>query len=458
MEPDRRPHVVVVGAGFAGLEAAKLLGRSSDVRVTVVDRRNHHLFQPLLYQVATAALDPSDVASPIRVVLRKRRNTEVVLAEVASVDRSARVLRFTDGGSLPYDYLVVAAGAVDTYFGHAEWADLAPGLKSLEDALEMRRRILFAFEEAEREEDPDRRRAWLTFVIIGGGPTGVELAGSLSEIAHKVIPADFRRIDTNDARIVLIEGVDRLLPAYPAPLGARAKADLERLRIEVRLGTRVSAIDDQGVALGDQRIPARTVLWGAGVTASPLGRALGGPVDHGGRVQVTSELGLPGDPRIFVAGDLAEVQQDGAQVPGIAPAAMQMGRHAARNVLALVHGKPLQPFHYLDKGIFAVIGRGAAVGSLFSRVQVTGVLAWLLWATVHLIYLVGFRSRVAVTFTWFYSYLTWKRIARLITFTRWDSRRNDGALSTQLPASQLPASSPGVVSPAPAPARALPPR
>jgi NADH:quinone reductase (non-electrogenic) len=452
MEPDRRPHVVVVGAGFAGLEAAKILGRSDEVRVTVVDRRNHHLFQPLLYQVATAALDPSDVAAPIRVILRRRRNTEVVLAEVASIDRTSRTLHFTDGGSLSYDYLVLAAGAQDTYFGHGEWAGVAPGLKSLEDALEVRRRVLFAFEEAEREEDAARRRAWLTFVIIGGGPTGVELAGSLSEIAHRVLPHDFRRIDTHAARIVLIEGVDRLLPSYPEPLSARAKADLEALQIEVRLGTRVSAIDDEGVLLGDERIAARTVLWGAGVTASPLGKALGAPVDRGGRVEVTPELTLPGDPRVLIAGDLAGVHQDGAPIPGIAPAAMQMGRHAAHNVLSQVQGKPLQPFHYLDKGIFAVIGRGAAVGSLFSRVQVTGVFAWFMWATVHLLYLVGFRSRIVVMFTWLYSYLTWRRIARLITFTPWPPRREPEL--TGAPAGD----SAGLTSSGPVPVHAASPR
>lgn len=425
MEPDQRPQVVIVGAGFAGLEAAKILGRNDDVRVTVVDRRNHHLFQPLVYQVATAVLDPSDVAAPIRVVLRRAQNTEVVLAEVASIDRSSRTLRFMDGGSLGYDHLIVAAGANDNYFGHADWSENAPGMKSLEDALEVRRRVLFAFEEAEREEDEARRRAWLTFVIIGGGPTGVELAGSLSEMAHKALPRDFRHIDTHSARIVLIEGLDRLLPAYSGELSARAKKTLERLQIEVRLGSRVSSIDPGGVQVGNERIDARTVLWGAGVAPSPLGRMLGGPVNHAGQVEVTPELTLPGDSRVYVVGDMAAVVQDGKPVPGLAPAAMQMGRSAARNVLRQVHGKPAEPFRYLDKGSFAVIGRGAAVGSIFSRFDVSGVLAWLLWATIHLLYLVGFRSRLTVFFTWGYSYLTWRRIARLITFTPWDRAERD---------------------------------
>jgi NADH:quinone reductase (non-electrogenic) len=444
MEPDRRPHVVIVGAGFAGLEAAKILGRSDDVRVTVVDRRNHHLFQPLVYQVATAALDPSDVAAPIRGVLSKARNTEVVMAEVSSIDRAERTVHFADGGSVAYDHLIVAAGAQDNYFGHADWAEHAPGMKSIEDALEVRRRVLFAFEEAERESDEARRRAWMTFVIIGGGPTGVELAGSLSEMAHRALPRDFRHIDTQSARIILVEGLDRLLPAYSEHLSARAKRVLEKLQIQVRLGTRVTGMDDEGVLLGNERIEARTVLWGAGVAPSPLGKMLGAPVNRAGQVEVTPELTVPDDPRVYVVGDMAAVSQDGQPVPGLAPAAMQMGRSAARNVLRRVRGKRVDPFRYLDKGSFAVIGRGAAVGSIFSKFEVSGLFAWVLWATVHLLYLVGFRSRISVMFTWLYSYLTWRRVARLITFSPWLRRQErqpkDGrAQATSAPAGSLPA-------------------
>ena len=455
MEPDQRPHVVIVGAGFAGLEAAKILGRSDDVRVTVVDRRNHHLFQPLVYQVATAALDPSDVAAPIRGILRRARNTEVVLAEVSSVDRTGRRVQFADGDSVEYDHLIVATGAQDNYFGHGDWPEYAPGMKSIEDALEVRRRVLFAFEEAEREDDEARRRAWLTFVIIGGGPTGVELAGSLSEMAHRALPRDFRHIDTHSVRIVLVEGLDRLLPVYSEKLSARAKRVLENLQIQVRLGTRVTAIDDQGVLLGGERIQARTVLWGAGVSPSPLGKMLGGPVNRAGQVEVTPELTLPGDPRVHVVGDLAAVVENGKPVPGLAPAAMQMGRSAARNILRRVHGRPVEPFHYLDKGSFAVIGRGAAVGSIFSKLEVSGVVAWFLWATVHLLYLVGFRSRIAVMFTWLYSYMTWRRIARLITFSPWLQRWEREAQGARTGAATAPAGSlPAAGSAPPVPAQA----
>jgi len=439
MEPDRRPHVVIVGAGFAGLEAAKILGRRDDVRVTVVDRRNHHLFQPLVYQVATAALDPSDVAAPIRGILRSAENTDVVLAEVTAIDRASRTLHLADGTSIAYDHLIVAAGAQDNYFGHGDWPEYAPGMKSIEDALEVRRRVLFAFEEAEREDDEALRRAWTTFVIIGGGPTGVELAGSLSEMAHRALPRDFRHIDTHSARIILIEGLDRLLPAYSEHLSARAKRVLEKLQIQVRLGARVTKIDADGVMLGAERIEARTVLWGAGVSPSPLGKMLGAPVNRSGQVEVSADLTLPGDERVSVVGDLAAVIQDGHPVPGLAPAAMQMGRAAARNVLRRVEGKAAEPFRYFDKGSFAVIGRGAAVGSIFSKLEVSGLIAWFLWATIHLLYLVSFRSRIAVMFTWLYSYLTWGRIARLITFTPWLRKRELAAHPPEHRAASVPA-------------------
>ena len=453
MEPDRRPHVVIVGAGFAGLEAAKFLGRRDDVRVTVVDRRNHHLFQPLVYQVATAALDPSDVAAPIRGILRRADNTDVVLAEVTAIDRAKRTLQLADGTSVGYDHLIVAAGAQDNYFGHGDWPEYAPGMKSIEDALEVRRRVLFAFEEAEREDDEALRRAWTTFVIIGGGPTGVELAGSLSEMAHRALPRDFRHIDTHTARIILIEGLERLLPAYSAHLSERAKIVLEKLRIQVRLGTRVTKIDADGVMLGTERIEARTVLWGAGVSPSPLGKLLGAPVNRSGQVEVAADLTLPGDERVSVVGDLAAVIQDGHPVPGLAPAAMQMGRAAARNVLRRVEGKAAEPFRYFDKGSFAVIGRGAAVGSIFSKLEVSGLIAWFLWATIHLLYLVSFRSRIAVMFTWLYSYLTWGRIARLITFTPWLRKRELDAHPPGHRAASAPAASVPAV-----PARAAPER
>jgi len=408
-----RPRVVIVGAGFGGLEAAKGLRRTR-AEVTVVDRRNHHLFQPLLYQVATAALDPSDIASPVRAVLRRSANTEVLLAEVTGVDRQRRRVLLADR-ELAYDWLIVGTGARDSYFGHDAWTRSAPGLKSLEEALEIRRRVLGAFERAEYEPDPDLRCALMTFVIVGAGPTGVELAGALSEMARQSLPADFRHIDTRTARIVLVEGMDRVLPGYPPGLSDDARRTLERLGIEVRTGTRVTGIDHTGVTLGSERIATRTALWAAGVIASPLGAALGAEVDRTGRVRVTPELTLPGDARVLVVGDAAYVEQDGRPVPGVAPAAMQMGAHAARNVVRAMRGQPLEPFRYRDKGMFAVIGRGAAVGVVRGRIAVSGFLAWVAWLGIHLFFLVGFRNRAAVMASWAYSYLTYRRIARLIT-------------------------------------------
>jgi NADH dehydrogenase len=434
--------VVIIGAGFGGLAAAQALARAP-AAVTVVDRRNHHLFQPLLYQVATAALDASHIASPVRTVLRRSRNTEVLLGEVLSVDQERRVLHL-DGASLGYDWLIVASGAEDAYFGHPDWAMSAPGLKSIEDALEIRRRVLLAFERAETSDDPQERAALMTFVLVGGGPTGVELAGALSEIAQHALRKDFRRIDTRRARIVLVEALPQLLPSYPAHLAASARATLERLGIEVRTGERVTAIDPAGVQMGEERIPARTVLWGAGVTASPLGARLTAERDRTGRVRVAPTLALPGDERVFVVGDLALVETGGRAVPGVAPAAQQMGTHAARNVLRSMRGQPLLPFHYRDRGTFAVIGRGAAVGVLGRRLGMSGFPAWLAWLGIHLLFLVGFRNRIAVLFSWAYSYLTYRRVARLITF----------------PWKPSPGSAPGPASVAPrepVPARASPP-
>ncbi len=410
------PRVVVVGAGFGGLQAARAL-RRAPVQVTVVDRRNHHLFQPLLYQVATAALNPADISAPIRSILRSQENADVALGEVAGVDAGTRSLLLADGGAVTYDVLILATGATHSYFGRDDWAPLAPGLKTVEDALEIRRRVLTAFEWAEREPDPERRRALLTFVIVGGGPTGVELAGALSEIARHTLTADFRHIEPESARVVLIEAAPRVLPPYPERLSAAARRQLERLGVEVRTGSRVTGIDGEGVMAGGERIAARTVLWGAGVAASPLGRALGAPLDRAGRVKVRPDLSVPGNPEIFVVGDLAAVElEEGSLVPGVAPAAIQEGRHAARNALRLLRGEPLRPFHYRDRGTLATVGRAAAVARI-GRLQFSGLPAWLAWLFVHIYFLVGFRNRVAVVLQWAWSYLTFRRGARLITDT-----------------------------------------
>jgi NADH dehydrogenase len=429
-ESGARPRVVVVGAGFAGLEAARRLARAP-AQVTVVDRRNHHLFQPLLYQVATAALNPSDISAPIRAVLRAQRNAEVILAEVAAVDPARRVLRLADGGELGWDFLVVATGATHSYLGHDGWAPVAPGLKSIEDALEIRRRVLLAFERAEREPDEDARRALLTFAIVGAGPTGVELAGALAEIAARTLAADFRHIRPESARVVLLEAAPRVLPTYPERLSRAALEQLARLGVEARTGARVTDVDEAGVTLGGERIPARTVLWAAGVAASPLARWLGAPLDRAGRVRVRPDLSVPGHPEIFVAGDLAAVESEGGTpVPGVAPAALQEGRHAALNVTRLLRGAPTLPFRYRDKGLMATVGRAAAVARI-GRLELSGLVAWLGWLFVHLFFLIGFRNRVAVILQWAWSYLTFKRGARLITDTaeRWrlEAERRRGA-------------------------------
>ena len=411
------PRVVIVGAGFAGLFAARAL-RRAPVQVTVVDARNHHLFQPLLYQVATAALNPSDISAPIRSVLRGQRNAEVWLGEVTGVEPGVRRIRLGDGRELSYDHLIVATGATHSYLGHDDWESFAPGLKTIEDAVEIRRRILLAFERAEHEVDPVARRALLTFVVVGGGPTGVELAGALAEIARHTLAADFRRIDPESSRVVLVEAAPDVLPAYAPPLRSSARRQLERLGVEVRIGARVTAIDSGGVNVGGERIASRTVLWGAGVSASPLGRALGAAVDRAGRVEVLPDLTLPGHPEISVVGDLAAVRQPGSGelVPGLAPAAIQAGRHAARNLRRALAGEPLLPFRYRDKGMLATIGRAAAVADI-RGLRFSGILAWLLWLFVHVLFLIGFRNRVAVILQWAWSYLTFRRGARLITDT-----------------------------------------
>ena len=412
-EPLPLPHVVIVGGGFGGLYAAKAL-RSAPVRITLLDRKNHHLFQPLLYQVATAGLNPAEIAAPIRRVLRAQRNVRVLLAEVTGIDPDERTISST-AGTFGYDFLIVATGASHSYFGHDDWEAVAPGLKSLEDALEIRRRVLLAFEKAECcAPSPEERAAWLTFVIVGGGPTGVELAGTLAEVAHHTVANDFRVIDPTAARILVLEGLDRVLPSYSELLSERAKRQLERLRVEVRTNAKVTGIDAEGVSIGEERIAAKTVLWAAGVRASPLGRWLGAPLDRAGRVKVAPDLSVPGHAEIFVIGDLAFIEQDGQPVPGLAPAAIQEARHTAQNILRTMEGEARRPFRYVDKGSLATIGRNAAVADI-GGLKLSGFVAWLAWLLIHVFFLIGFRNRFLVIFDWAFSYLTYERGARLIT-------------------------------------------
>jgi NADH dehydrogenase len=406
------PHVVIVGGGFGGLYAARAL-RKARVRLTLLDRRNHHLFQPLLYQVATAALNPSDIAVPIRSILRRQKNATVLLAEARSVDLKEKKVILTDG-EIAFDALILATGASHSYFGHEDWAAAAPGLKSIEDALQIRRRVLLAFEHAEREKNPQAVRDWLTFVIIGAGPTGVELAGAIAENARHALARDFRAIDPTEARVILLEGAPRVLPPFPPGLSAKAQEALLHLGVEVRTGALVTGVDAEGVFVGAERIPARTVLWAAGVAASPLARGLGAPLDRAGRVVVTPELTLPGRSDVFVIGDLALVQQDGGPVPGVATAAIQEGRHAAGNAVRALGGVPLLPFRYRDKGSLATIGRGKAVAA-FPGLERSGFFAWCVWLLVHIFFLIGFRNRVMVLLGWAWAYVTWQRGARLIT-------------------------------------------
>jgi NADH:ubiquinone reductase (H+-translocating) len=411
------PHVVIVGGGFAGLYAARAL-RKAPVRVTVIDRRNFHLFQPLLYQVATASLSPADIASPIRTVLRGQANTQVWMGEVVDVDAAAREVRLEDGTVTHYDYLILGTGATHAYFGHDEWAAHAPGLKTIDDATEMRRRFLLAFESAEREADAAARRRLLTFVIVGAGPTGVELAGAMAEIARQVMPQDFRAIDTKATRILLLEGVDRVLPTYPPALSAKAQRQLEKLGVEVRTGAMVTEIGDDHVNIGDERIEAENVFWAAGVSASKLGARLGVETDRAGRVLVERDCSVPGHPEVFVAGDLASLtREDGSPVPGVAQGAIQMGKHAARQILRDLEQKPREDFHYVDKGDLATIGRAAAVARL-GGLELSGFIAWMIWVVVHIMYLIGFRNRVLVMMQWGWAYLTYHRGIRLITGDR----------------------------------------
>jgi NADH dehydrogenase len=407
------PHVVIIGGGFGGLQAAKALDEAP-VRVTLIDRRNHHLFQPLLYQVATAALSPADIAQPIRSVLRDQQNVEVLLAEVTAIDAAAKEVVLPDR-RLPYDYLIVAAGAGQAYFGHDEWEPIAPGLKSLEEALHIRRRILLSFEEAERESDAARRAALMTFVVVGGGPTGVEMAGAIAEIARFSLARDFRHIDTRDARVILVEAGNRILATFPESLGRKALRDLQRLGVHVRLGQPVSEIAPGEVKIGDETIAANTVIWAAGVNASSLSRSLGAEVDRAGRVLVNPDLSVPGHPEIFVIGDMASLTAGGRQpLPGVAQVAMQGGETAAANILRLTVGKPTRPFHYRDLGNMATIGRNSAVAEI-GPLHLGGFPAWLVWAVVHILNLIGFRNRILVALQWLWLYLTFQRGARLIT-------------------------------------------
>jgi len=407
------PRVVIIGAGFGGLYAARAL-RDAPAHVTVLDRTNHHVFQPLLYQVATATLAPSDIAVPIRWLLRKQKNTEVLMAEVASIDPKARVVVCRDGTEVHYDFLILAAGARHSYFNHPDWESFAPGLKSLEDALELRRRWLLAFERAERATNDADRAAELTFVIVGGGPTGVELAGMLPTIARYGLPRDFRHIDTTKARIVLAEAGSRLLPAMPEALSARAARDLVELGVELRIGERVTNIGEGFVELDGERIDARTIFWAAGNAVGGLATAFGAPQDRAGRVRVLDDLSVPGYPEVFIVGDQAVLRTGGADVPAVAPAAMQSGRTAARNILHAIRGEGRERFHYRNKGDLATIGRYKAVGVVAGR-QLSGWLAWWTWLFVHIMYLAGFRNRLSVLLEWGYSFFTYDRGARLIT-------------------------------------------
>lgn len=407
-----RKSVVVIGGGFAGLNAVRGLA-GAPVDVTLIDRRNFHLFQPLLYQVATASLSPGDIASPLRAVVRNQKNVRVWLGEVVSVDVERRVVLLRDG-EVTYDYLIVATGGTHAYFGHDEWADVAPGLKTVEDATEIRRRFLLAFENAERERDPDKRRSLLTFVIVGAGPTGVELAGAMAEIARHTLPADFRDIDTTTARIVLLEGGDRVLPTFPPELSAKAQRSLERRGVEVRTKAFVTGIEPGRVTVGDEVIEACDVVWAAGVRASPLGATLGAGTDRAGRVEVGPDATIAGHPEVFVIGDLALFRADGNALPGVATVAIQQGKYVAKTIRRDLDGESRKPFHYLDKGLLATIGKASAVAHI-GGLRISGLAAWIIWVVIHISYLIGFRNRILVMIQWAWAWLTSSRGIRLIT-------------------------------------------
>jgi NADH dehydrogenase len=411
--PSVKPHVVIVGAGFGGLEAAKKLGKEA-VRVTVIDRTNHHLFQPLLYEVATAALSPADIAAPIRAILSDFSNTEVILAEVKSVSVAAKTVNIGDR-EVAYDYLILATGSRHSYFGHDEWEKLAPGLKSLEDAVEIRRRLLLAFEYAEEITDEAAKAAAMTFVIIGGGPTGVEMAGAIAEISRYTLAKDFRHIDPASARVVLVEGDQRVLSGFPEDLSVSAMNQLKQLGVEVRTGIHAKNLTDAGVEVGQEFIPSRVKIWAAGNAASFVGKTMGVPIDKAGRVIVNEDLTIPGHREVQVIGDLANFSnQDGKLLPGVSPVAMQQGRHAVRNILAMIDGRKPQRFRYWNKGSMATIGRNKAVADL-NFIHLSGLPAWVVWLFIHIIFLVGFRNRIAVLIQWAWAYLTFNKGARLIT-------------------------------------------
>jgi NADH dehydrogenase len=409
------PHVVIIGAGFGGLTCAQALKRAR-VKITIVDRANHHLFQPLLYQVAMAGLSPADIAQPIRSILRNQKNVSVLLDEATDVDFNNQTVELRDS-KLKYDYLVLATGGRTSYFGHDDWETFAPGLKDLDDAVEIRRRVLLAFEAAEKETDPERRRTLMTFVVVGGGPTGVELAGAIAELSHFVLARDFRSIFPEEAEILLLEGGPKILPSFAPDLSKSAHRQLTELGVRVQTGAQVTHIDEYGVNLGDERIKAATVIWAAGVRATALTDRLGAPIDRAGRVLVNHDLTVPGHHNVFAIGDMTYLEQDGKPLPGVSPVAMQMGRRVAGNIRNDLAGKPYEEFRYFDKGSMATIGRKAAIAEI-GKLHLSGFIAWMAWLTVHIFFLIGFHNRFTVLFNWAWSYFTYQRGARLITGRR----------------------------------------
>jgi NADH dehydrogenase len=411
---DTLPRIVIVGGGFGGLEAARAL-RPAPARVTVIDRTNHHLFQPLLYQVATAGLSPADIAAPIRHILRNQRNTAVLMAEVVGVDTEHRRVLLQDGQRVEYDTLILATGSRHSYFGHDEWEPFAPGLKSLPDATTLRRNILEVFETAEKECDPDRQRELMTFVLVGAGPTGVEMAGAIAELAHTALQSDYRHINPKSARILLLEAGPRILASFPEDLATKAQRKLTQMGVEVRTNAKVEQVDADGVVAAGERIRSKTVIWTAGVAASPAGKWLNAPTDKAGRIQVEPDLSVPGHPEIFVIGDTATREQDGKPLPGVAPVAMQEGRYVGSVLRARLEGRPAPPpFRYFDKGNLATVGRSFAIVDAF-HIRLAGFLAWVMWLVVHIFYLIGFRNRVMVVLQWAWAYFTFQRGARILS-------------------------------------------